>query len=197
MANVKKPAPKSAAAKKAMADRGTFKVGGNSSYGKPYSHLVSAAVMPYVRASAASVSVWGDTLAGCVPPAFAVRYQQLKNELDGQMIAEDHAATQATAASLCKALQVMDTTARKDGHVPPAIDGHVVQYGDKVFAFLVSGDIAAVRARYPSWSVYHLSDVCAVLSGRLDGMMADVANAFPNARIVGVGPMIEDEISFG
>lgn len=194
MAKATKSAPKSAAAKKAMAERGSFKVGSNSSYDKPYSHLVSAAVAPYVRASAASVSVWGDTLAGCVPPAFAVRYQQLKNELDGQMIAEDHAATQATAASLCKALQVMDTTARAAGHVPPVIDGHMVQHGDKVFAFLVSGDLGAVRRLHPLWSVYHLSDVCAVLSGRLDDTLANVVNSFPNARIVGIGPLVQDAI---
>jgi hypothetical protein len=194
MAKATKSAPKSAAAKKAMAERGTFKVGSNSSYDKPYSHLASAAVAPYVRASAASVGVWGDTLVGCVPPAFAVRYQQLKNELDGQMITEDHAEVQATAASLCKALQVMDTTARAAGHVPPVIDGHMVQHGDKVFAFLVSGDVGAVRRARPSWRVYHLSDVCAVLSGRVDDMLAEVENAFPNARIVGVGPMIEDAI---
>ena len=84
MAKPRKAAPKSAAAKKAMAERGTFKVGSNSSYDKPYSHLVASAVAPYVAASKASVSVWGDTLVGCVPPAFAVRYQQLKNEQDGQ-----------------------------------------------------------------------------------------------------------------
>ena len=39
--------PKSTAAKKAMAERGTFKVGGNSDYGKPYTAAVSKAVAPF------------------------------------------------------------------------------------------------------------------------------------------------------
>lgn len=195
MAKPRKAAPKSAAAKKAMAERGTFKVGSNSSYDKPYSHLVAAAVAPYVAASQASVSVWGDTLVGCVPPAFAVRYQQLKNELDGQMMAEDHDQVAATSASLCKALEVMAQTASAAGHKPPQIDGHLVQRGDTVYAFIASGDMRAVRRQHPSWVVWHVSDVAAALSGRLESMMAEVTTSFPDARVVairqGSGGMIQ------
>ena len=194
MAKPRKAAPKSAAAKKAMAERGTFKVGSNSSYDKPYSHLVAAAVAPYVAASKASVSVWGDTLVGCVPPAFAVRYQQLKNELDGQMIAEDHDQVAATSASLCKALHVMDATARTAGHSPPVVDGHLCEWGDKVYCLLASGNVGDVRRQWPSWTVYGVADVCALLSGRTDDIMAAVVNAFPDAKISRVGPMVEDAI---
>jgi len=63
---------------KALAERGTFKPQDNTSYPDPYSVLTYAAVRPYVRGSAASVAVWGDTLPSLVPPAFAVRYQELR-----------------------------------------------------------------------------------------------------------------------
>ena len=181
------------AKKKAMANRGKFDVGANSDYGKPYHYLTHVACKPYVKASADSVAIWGDTLLGCVPPAFAVRYAELKDELNVAMVGEKHQEVATVSASLVKALTVMDATARSAGHLPPVVDGHLCKWGDKVYCLLASGDISAVRRQHPSWLVYHISDVCALLSGRADSLQA-VANAFPNARITRVGPMIEDVI---
>ena len=182
-----------AAKKKAMAGRGKFDVGANSDYGKPYHHLSLVACKPYVKASADSVAIWGDTLVGCVPPAFAVRYAELKDELNVAMVGEKHQEAATVAASLVKALAVMDATARAAGHAPPAVDGHLCEWGDKVYCLVASGDVGAIRREHPSWVVYHVSDVCALLSARSDSLQA-VANAFPNARITRVGPIVEDEI---
>lgn len=183
-----------AAKKKAMDNRGKYEVEANTAYGRPYSYLTLAAVKPWVKASADSVAVWGDTLPACVPPAFAVRFAELKAELDVAMIEEDAKEAAGIAASLVKALQVMDATARAAGHAPPAVDGHLCAWGDKVYCLLASGSIGDVRRKWPSWIVYHVSDVCALLSNRADEIMAPVTNAFPNARITRVGPITEDAI---
>ena len=192
---VKRPVSKAAEAakKKAMADRGTFQVSSDSAYGKPYHHLTMAAVKPWVKASADSVAVWGDTLPSCVPPAFAVRFAELKAELDEAMVDDDCKQSADIASSLVKAVAVMDATARSAGHLPPAIDGHLVKWGDTVYCLLAGGNVGAVRCEHPSWVVYHVSDVCALLSARADSLQA-VANKFPNARITRVGPMVEDVI---
>ena len=192
-----RPVSKAAAAakKKAMEGRGKFEAGkGGSDYTRPYERMTLAAVMPYVKASADSVAVWGDTLPACVPPAFALRHAELKAELDVAMVQEKATDAAGIAASLVKALQVMDTTARTAGHSPPVVDGHLCAWGDKVYCLLASGNIGDVRRQWPTWTVYGVADVCALLSGRTDDIMATVANAFPNARIVSVGPMIEDAI---
>ena len=191
----KRPVSKAAEAakKKAMAGRGKFDVGANSDYGKPYHHLSLVACKPYVKASADSVAIWGDTLTGCVPPAFAVRYAELKDELNVAMVGESHQEAATVATSLVKALSVMDATARAAGHAPPAVDGHLCEWGDKVYCLVSSGDVGAIRRKHPSWIVYHVSDVCALLSARSDSLQA-VVNAFPNARITRVGPIAEDAI---
>ena len=191
----KRPVSKAAEAakKKAMAGRGKFDVGANSDYGKPYHHLSLVACKPYVKASADSVAIWGDTLTGCVPPAFAVRYAELKDELNVAMVGESHQEAATVAASLVKALVVMDATARAAGHAPPTVDGHLCEWGDKVYCLVASGDVGAIRRKHPSWIVYHVSDVCALLSARSDSLQA-VVNAFPSARISRVGPIAEDEI---
>ena len=181
------------AKKKALANRGKFDVGANSDYGRPYHHLTLAAVNPFVKASADSVAIWGDTLLSCVPPAFAVRYRELQNSLDVAMVEEKHQEAAGVAASLVKALAVMDATARAAGHLPPTIDGHLVRWGGKTYCLLASGSVGAVRAAHPSLVVYHMSDVAALLSARADSLQA-VANAFPNAKITRVGPIAEDVI---
>ena len=137
------------AKKKAMANRGTYQVATNSDYGKPYHRLTQAAVMPFVKASADSTTIWGDTLLSCVPPAFAIRYRELQNSLDVAMVEEKHQEAAGIAASLVKALIVMDTTARAAGHLPPVIDGHLVRWGDTAYCLLATGDIGAVRRANP------------------------------------------------
>jgi hypothetical protein len=181
------------AKKKAMANRGTYQVATNSDYGKPYHRLTQAAVMPFVKASADSVAIWGDTLLSCVPPAFAIRYRELQTSLDVAMVEEKHQEAAGIAASLVKALAVMDTTARAAGHLPPAIDGHLIRWGNTIYCLLAAGDIGAVRRANPSLVVYHMSDVAALLSARADSLQA-VTNAFPNAKITRVGPIAEDVI---
>jgi hypothetical protein len=166
-----------------LAERGTFKPQDNTDYPDPYSVLTYAAVRPYVSRSAASVAVWGDTLPSLVPPAFAVRYQELRDELDANMRNNVYKEAQRVAASLCKALDVMDEAARSAGHLPPVIDGHLVEHGDSTYAFIASGSVREVRTAHPTWLVYHLSDVAAVLSGTFAQTMAKVANAFPDAKI--------------
>ena len=181
------------AKKKALKDRGSFQVGSNTDYGKPYHRLIHAAVAPWVKASADSVAVWGDTLPSCVPPAFALRFAELKLTLDEAMVGDDFKQAAETAASLVKAVAVMDQTARNAGHLPPVIDGHLVAWGGVTYCLLASGSVSAVRAAHPSWVVYHLSDCVALLSARADSLQ-EVANKFPGAKIVSVGPMVEDVI---
>ena len=76
------------AKKKAMANRGTFDASGKS-LGRPYHHLTLAAVKPYVKASADSCAIWGDTLTACVPPAFSLRHAELKAQLTEAMAADE------------------------------------------------------------------------------------------------------------
>jgi len=186
---------KSAAAKSAMANRGKFE-SKHTDYPDPIHYKVAAAVEPFTFASAAASKVWGGTLASCVPPAYALRYIELKGNLDAAMLADDCTLCAELAASLIKALKVMNVKARQDGFKPPQVDGHIAEWGGKIYCFLASGDVGAVRKARPTWAVYHISDVCAVLSAHTDEMMAAVTNEFPEAKIVNV-KIYDDEILFG
>ena len=192
---VKAGKPKSASAKAAMANRGKFD-SKNTDYGKPIHYKVAAAVVPFSAASAKAAMVWGDTLVESVPPAYALRYRELKGDLDAAMMTDDYALCAELSASLIKALKMMNEKARADGFKPPQVDGHIVEWGGKIYCFLASGDAGAVRKARPTWAVYHLDDVCAVLSVRTDEMMAAVVNKFPNAKITQVR-LYDDEIPFG
>lgn len=195
MAKATKAKPKSAAAKKAMAERGTFK---READAETYAPLVYAAVRPYVAASARSVAVWGDTLADCVPPAYAVRYRELKDELDYAMRVSDTALAVEAAQSLMKALEVMDANARASGHQPPAVDGVLCERGGKVYCFVISGSMSDIRKRRPTWLVYHVSDVCAMMENQWQDVMAavnKVADAFPDAKVTRYTPTsLEDTL---
>ena len=186
---------KSAAAKTAMANRGKFE-SKHTDYPDPIHYKVAAAVEPFTFASAAASKVWGGALASCVPPAYALRYRELKAELDVAMLADDCTLCAELAASLIKALKVMNVKARQDGFKPPQVDGHIAEWGGKIYCFLASGDVGAVRDARPTWAVYHISDICAVLSAHTDEMMAAVTNEFPEAKIVNV-KIYDDEILFG
>ena len=187
-------AKKTAKAKAAMANRGTFE-NKHTDHAKPIHYKVAAAVEPFTFASAAASKVWGDTLVNCVPPAYALRYRELKGELDAAMVAEDHALCVELATSLIKALKMMNLKARQDGHEPPKVDGHICQWGEKIYCLLASGDISAVRRANPSWVVYPISDVCAVLNALTDDLVAPVVNEFPKAKITAVR-LYDDEINF-
>ena len=80
---------KSAAAKKAMANRGTFE-SKHTNYPDPIHYKVVAAVAPYSVASAKAATIWGDTLVESVPPAYALRYRTLKGDLDAAMLTNDY-----------------------------------------------------------------------------------------------------------
>ena len=179
---------------KARADRGKFD-SKHTDHAKPINRKVAAAVEPFTFASAAASKVWGDTLVNCVPPAYAVRYRELRDDLEGAMAAEDAALCVELATSLIKALKMMNLKARQDGHEPPKVDGHICDWGGKIYCFLASGDISAVRRSNPNWTVYHLSDVCAVLNALTDDLVAPVVNEFPKAKITAVR-MYDDEINF-
>lgn len=191
---VKKAKAKSDKAKEAMANRGTFD-SKHTDYGKPIHYKVAAAVEPFSFASAAAARVWGDTLVDCVPPAYALRYRELRGQLEAAMVAEDYTLCVELATSLIKALKVMNLKAREDEHEPPKVDGHIAEWGGKMYCFLASGDPVAVRRRYPSWAVYHISEVCAVMSVRTDEMMAAVTKEFAGAKVVEVR-VFDDEINF-
>ena len=119
---VKKAKPKSDKAKAAMANRGTFE-SKHTNYGKPIHYKVAAAVEPFSFASAAAAKVWGDTLVDCVPPAYALRYRELRGDLEAAMVAEDYKLCVELATSLIKALKMMNVKARQDGHEPPRLTG--------------------------------------------------------------------------
>lgn len=191
---VKKAKAKSDKAKAAMANRGTFD-SKHTNYGKPIHYKVAAAVEPFSFASAAAAKVWGDTLVDCVPPAYALRYRELRGNLEAAMAAEDYALCVELATSLIKALKVMNVKARQDGHEPPKVDGHIAEFKGKTYCFLAAGDLAAVRRKYPTWAVYHISEVCAVMSVRTDEMMAAVTKEFAGAKVVEVR-VFDDEINF-
>ncbi len=187
-------AKKTDKAKAAMANRGTFD-SKHTDHAKPIHYKVAAAVEPFTFASAAASKVWGDTLVNCVPPAYALRYRELRGDLEAAMVAEDHARCVELATSLIKALKMMNIKARQDGHEPPKVDGHICEWGEKIYCFLASGDLSAVRRANPNWTVYHISDVCAVLSALTDDLVAPVVNEFPNAKITAVR-LYDDEINF-
>lgn len=191
---VKKAKAKSDKAKEAMANRGTFE-SKHTNYGKPIHYKVAAAVEPFSFASAAAAKVWGDTLVDCVPPAYALRYRELRGNLEAAMVAEDYKLCVELATSLIKALKMMNVKARRDGHEPPKVDGHIADFKGKTYCFLASGDLAAVRRKYPTWAVYHISEVCAVMSVRTDEMMAAVTKEFAGAKVVEVR-VFDDEINF-
>ena len=190
----KKAKPKSDKAKAAMAQRGTFD-SKHTDYGKPIHYKVAAAVEPFSFASAAAAKVWGDTLVNCVPPAYALRYRELKGKLNAAIVADDYESCAELATSLIKALKVMNVKARQDGHEPPKVDGHVAEWKGKTYCFLASGDLAAVRRKYPTWAVYDIGEVCAVMSVRTDEMMAAVTKEFAGARVIDVRAF-DDEINF-
>ena len=190
----KKAKPKSDKAKEAMTNRGTFE-SKHTDYGKPIHYKVAAAVEPFSFASAAAAKVWGDTLVDCVPPAYALRYRELRGQLEAAMVAEDYTLCVELATSLIKALKVMNVKARQDGHEPPKVGGHIAELKGKTYCFLASGDLAAVRRKYPTWAVYHISEVCAVMSVRTDEMMAAVTKEFAGAKVVEVRAF-DDEINF-
>jgi len=189
--------PRSTAAKKAMAERGTFKVGGNSDYGKPYTKAVSMAVEPFSQMLKRAQQTWGQRLLECVPPAYAARYASLVADLDEAMIAEDAKATADIADKLCKAIPILHKAALDAGHNPASSDVVTTVLDDVVYAFVVRGDIGLVRRQNPTWVVYALSDAALAFRGRVEDMMQEAAKHFPNVKVSeGSRDIVDDAIEF-
>jgi len=201
MARTSKPrstaAKMSEAAKKAMAERGTFKVGGNSDYGKPYTAAVSKAVTPFNEMLKRAQMTWGQRLLECVPPSHAARYASLVADLDEAMIAEDAKAVADIAGTLCKGLPIMHKAAIDAGHRPASSDVVTLDVDGVVYAFVLRGDIGLVRRSNPGWVVYHISDAVYALRGRTEAVMQEAAKHFVDVKISNVSrEIIDDEIVF-
>jgi len=189
--------PKSAAAKKAMAERGTFRVETNTDYGKPYSRAVSAAVAPFNAQLKRAQAVWGQRLTECVPPATAALYGKLVDDLDEAMIAEDAQAVAGLSERLCRGLALMHRQAVDAGYKPAHSDAAVAVVDGVTYAFLLAGDLRLFRKQHPDWIVYAIEDAIHMMRGRTEELMQAAVKHFPNARIVDVRREIaDDEINF-
>lgn len=189
--------PKSTAAKKAMANRGTFTPETNTDYGKPYSRAVSAAVAPFNATLKRCQAVWGQRLLECVTPSTAALYGKLVADLDEAMLAEDAAAVAGLSERLCKGLSVMHQQALAAGHKPASSDVALAVVDGKTYAFVLHGDLTLIRREHPSWIVYHIEDAVHALRGRFEEYMQEAAKHFPNARVERVSrEIVDDEINF-
>ena len=185
--------PKSAAAKKAMAERGTFKVEANTDYGQPYSGAVSAAVAPFNATLKRCQAVWGQRLLECVTPPTAALYAQLVADLDEAMIADDAAAVAAVSERLCNGLTVMHQQAINAGHKPASRDVALAVVDGKTYAFVLHGDLGMIRREHPDWIVYHIEDAIHALRGQFEEMIQAAAKHFPNAKVERISREIVDD----
>ena len=190
------PKPKSSAARRAMAERGTFKPDGNSSYGKPYTAAVSAAVTPFNEQLKRAQIVWGQRLLKCVPPSYAASYAQLVADMDKAMMVDDAKTTAQIAGRLCKALAVMHKSAIDAGHKPDDRDIVTALVDGQVYAFVLRGDLGLIRREHPDWVVYAIEDAVYSMRGRLGEIMQETARHFENVVIRDVRrEIVDDEIN--
>ena len=187
------PKPKSTAAKKAMAERGTFKVGANTDYGKPYSRAVSAAVAPFNAQLKRAQAVWGQRLLECVTPPTAALYGQLVADLDEAMIADDAQAVAGLSERLCKGLAIMHQQAINAGHKPASRDVALAVVDGQTYAFVLHGDLGLIRREHPDWIVYHIEDAIHALRGQFEEMIQAAAKHFPNAKVERIARDIVDD----
>lgn len=185
--------PKSDAAKKAMAERGTFKVEANTDYGKPYSRAVSAAVAPFNATLKRCQAVWGQRLLDCVTPNTAALYGQLVADLDEAMIADDATAVAGLSERLCKGLTIMHQQAINAGHKPASRDVALAVVDGKTYAFVLRGDLGLIRREHPDWIVYHIEDAIHALRGQFEEMIQAAAKHFPNAKVERITRDIVDD----
>lgn len=185
--------PKSDAAKKAMAERGTFKVEANTDYGQPYSRAVSAAVAPFNATLKRCQAVWGQRLLDCVTPTTAALYGQLVADLDEAMIADDAQAVAAVSERLCNGLTIMHQQAINAGHKPASRDVALAVVDGKTYAFVLHGDLALMRREHPDWIVYHIEDAIHALRGQFEEMIQAAAKHFPNAKVERITRDIVDD----
>ena len=194
---VKKKATKSAAAKKAMADRGTFQSG---SLGSAIPAAVVGQLEPLDRVARAKTMRWGDTLPSLVSPELAGRFRGAYEALGEAVVAEDVVKVNKVATALIRAWTVLEDEAMASGHDPLPENSYCVDLGGgKVTCIALSG-VAQIRKKNPSWVVYSFEDAARVISASFtEAFLKDAFAAFPEAKVTRVTGQnidkdLEDEI---
>jgi hypothetical protein len=194
---MKKRATKSAAAKTAMAQRGTFEVGKGSQFAKPCSRAVAEAFAPFSVMLSRAQNTWGQRLLECAPPQYVVRYRELVSDMDFAMQAEDAKTVGEIAGKLCKALPIMHKAALDAGHRPGSSDIVTMEVDGTVYAFVLRGDLGRIRREHSDWVVYSMKDAVYALRGRLEEVMQEAAKHFADVKILNIRrEIVADEIPF-
>tara|TARA_R110000744_G_scaffold99254_2_gene191673 strand:+ start:804 stop:1388 length:585 start_codon:yes stop_codon:yes gene_type:complete len=194
---MKKRATKSAAAKTAMAQKGTFEVGEGSQFAKPCSRAVAEAFAPFSVLLSRAQNTWGQRLLECAPPQYVARYRELVSEMDYAMRASDAKTVGEIAGKLCKALPIMHRAALDAGHSPASSDIVTMEVDGTVFAFVVTGDLGMIRRDHPDWVVYSMRDAVYAMRGRLEEVMQEAAKHYADVKIVNIRRVkVADEIPF-
>lgn len=175
------------AAKKAMAQRGTFEVGGNTDHPVPYSPEVITAVAPFMRRQRWMMREWGGSLASFVPPSWGVKYDSQADELHTAMVDEDIPACVRLTESLCRAIEAMHNRAKADGHDPMPASVLTTQRGGKTYMIAADGDISLLRRQHPQAVVYTVEEAAAALDALSVSLVGKITEAFPSSRITRIG----------
>lgn len=188
------------AAKRALANRGTFRVDGDSE-----AEVIPAAVWgqlaPLDRVAREKQARWGDTLPSLVPPEMAGRFRAAYEALDAAVTAKDVVATNKVAGALIRAWDVLERAAMDAGHLPPVMNGWAVDVEGVTVAIATSGAVEMRRA-HPDWVVFSVEDAGRLLRHHHAAAFAEVYAAFPNASVSAVKPrteleeLLDDEIPF-
>ena len=195
---MKKRATKSAAAKTAMAQRGTFEVGEGSQFAKPCTRAVAEAFAPFSVLLSRAQNTWGQRLLECAPPQYVARYRELVSEMDYAMQASDAKTVGEIAGKLCKALPIMHRAALDAGHRPSSSDIVTMEVDGQIYAFVLTGDLGLIRRDHPDWVVYSMRDAVYAMRGRLEEVMQETAKHFADVKIVNIRreKIVADEIPF-
>ena len=183
------------AAKKAMANRGTFEVGGNTDFPTPYSMGVMAAVAPYIRMQRWMVREWGGSLMSFVPPAWADKYQKQVSQLHTAMVDEDVDACVQIATDCCKAIEAMHGRAKAEGRSPMPEYVLTTQRGDKTYMVVGDGDISVIRRQNPEAVIYTVEEAAAALEALSSSLVGKITEAFPSSSVTRISgrPKMDDE----
>jgi hypothetical protein len=117
--------------------------------------------------------------------------------MDYAMQASDAKTVGEIAGKLCKALPIMHKAALDAGHRPSSSDIVTMEVDGTVFAFVLTGDLAAIRREHSDWVVYSMKDAVYALKGRLGEVMQEAAKHFADVKIVNIRrEIVADEIPF-
>ena len=133
----------------------------------------------------------------CTPPHYVARYRELVSDMDFAMQAEDAKSVGEIASKLCKALPMMHKAALDAGHSPISSDIVTMVVDGQVYAFVLRGDLGAIRREHSDWVVYSMKDAVYALRGRLEEVMQEAAKHFADVKIVNIRrEIVADEIPF-